>query len=203
MFTGIVEGTAKINELQSKPGLSTLTLEFPQDKTDRVQIGASVSINGVCLTITSINRNLISFDAMQETLNRTTLGSLRNGDQVNFERSLRVGDEIGGHQVSGHVDGTAQIVKVDTPENNFVLTVQMPENFAKYIFNKGYIALDGVSLTISELDTAHSTFKVFLIPETLRLTAFATKRKGDRINFEIDRQTQVIVDTVERVLSQR
>jgi riboflavin synthase len=133
---------------------------------------------------------------MQESLDRSTLGNLRVGAKVNFERSLKFGQEIGGHLLSGHIDFSAQITKVDTPPNNHQITFAAPADWMRYIFPKGYVALNGASLTVARCDKGAGTFEVCLIPETLRLTTFGSLRAGDRVNVEIDRQTQVIVDTV-------
>ena len=143
----------------------------------------------------------MSFDAMQETLVKTTIGSLKQGDQVNVERSAKMGDEIGGHVVSGHVSTMAEIVDVAESENNKVVTFHVEPQWMRYIFSKGFISLDGASLTVVDADKEVGTFKVWLIPETLRVTKFGSKKVGERVNVEIDPQTQVIVETVERVLT--
>ncbi len=134
---------------------------------------------------------------MQETLRLTTLGDLKPGDRVNFERAARIGDEIGGHLLSGHVHTTADIVAIDRPENNCTLEFEVPEAWARYIFSKGYIAINGCSLTIGEV--RGNRFNVYLIPETLRATIFGDVSVGDRVNIEIDSQTQTIVDTLARM----
>jgi riboflavin synthase len=146
---------------------------------------------------------IVEFDAMQETLCRTTLGVLQVGDGVNAERSARDGAEIGGHPISGHVDDLAEVVSVETPENNHVITFRVQPQWTKYIFPKGYLALNGTSLTVAAVDRDSSTFTVWFIPETLRLTTFGRKVVGDKVNFEIERNTQVIVDTVRGFLEER
>lgn len=130
----------------------------------------------------------------------TTLGSLTPGALVHVERSARQGDENGGHVLSGHVDGTAEIAGVERTAENLALVVRVPAELSRYVFGKGFIALQGASLTVNRWDEAALTFRVNLIPETIRLTTFGEKRAGDRINLEIDRQTQVIVDTIDRAL---
>lgn len=203
MFTGIVQGKAEVTAVERRPGLITLTLGLPQGLGQGLARGASVAVSGVCLTATDIDGDRVSFDVMQETLDRTTLGSLSAGDRVNVERSYRVGDEVGGHIVSGHVAGTADIVGDDRRENNRALTFRCDPSQMRYILPKGFVALDGCSLTLVDVDQAAATFSVWLIPETLRVTTFGDKGLGARVNLEIDRSTQAIVDTVERYLGQR
>ncbi len=200
MYTGIVAGAYPLVEVIEKPGLHTLVINLPPELLQDLVLGASVGMDGVCLTVTHIDGARVSFDAMQETLNRTTLGTLRAGDRVNIERSAKGQGEIGGHIVSGHVDATATLVAIERPTNNYVMTLQIPPEYTSYVFNKGFIALNGCSLTVSEFDSKRGQFKVWLIPETLQRTTFANKQIGDQINMEVDRQTQVIVDTVRRFL---
>ncbi|RBP30065.1 riboflavin synthase alpha chain [Marinobacter pelagius] len=197
MFTGIVQGIATIEEVTARPGLSTLAVRLPEDKVAGVTIGASVAINGTCLTVTRQEGATLYFDAMQETLRLTTLGNLEAGDAVNFERAARIGDEIGGHLLSGHVHTTARIVEIERPENNVTIWFEVPQEWTRYIFPKGYIAINGASLTIGEV--RDNRFNVHLIPETLRATTFGTAEIGDRVNIEIDSQTQTIVDTLARL----
>lgn len=200
MFTGIVQGVAHVKHIERKPGLVCVAVTFPQGATTSVEIGASVALDGVCLTVTRLEGETLSFDIMQESLGRTTLGNLSDGVRVNFERSLKFGQEIGGHLLSGHVDCTARIEKIETPPNNHHITLSVPSEKMRYIFPKGYVGLNGASLTVATCDKTSGNFSVCLIPETLRLTTFAEKRVGDLVNVEIDRQTQVIVDTVTEYL---
>jgi riboflavin synthase len=155
--------------------------------------------------------SVVAFDVMQETLDLTTLGSLKTGDQVNVERSLKVGDEVGGHVVSGHVHGTAKIVEITKTENNVTITLEPLAELSKYIFPKGFIALNGVSLTVvsspsfeegatGESQGGHgASVAVSLIPETLARTTFGAAQVGDLVNIEVDQQTRTIVDTIERI----
>lgn len=196
MFTGIVTGTFPIVELTRKTGLSTFAVELDAAHGADLAIGASVSLDGVCMTVTKVAGTRAYFDASVETLGKTTLGRVQVGTRLNVERSAKSGAEIGGHPVSGHVDGLAEIVALERPENNCVITFQLPKEYARYVFNKGFVSLNGCSLTVCDLDKKTARFRVFLIPETLRLTTFGASRVGDRVNFEIDRQTQVIVDTI-------
>ncbi|MGC8119351.1 riboflavin synthase subunit alpha [Marinobacter sp. VGCF2001] len=197
MFTGIVQGMAQVQDVISAPGLSTFVIEFPQEQVKGVTIGASVAINGTCLTVTRQEGSNLYFDAMQETLRLTTLGDLKPGDSINFERAARIGDEIGGHLLSGHVHTTATIVEIVRPENNVTLWFELPEAWMKYVFPKGYIAINGASLTIGEVEG--NRFNVHLIPETLRATTFGQVSREQKVNIEIDSQTQTIVDTLARL----
>lgn len=200
MFTGIVTGTFPIVSLTRKPGLATFAVELDPPHAADLKPGASVSLDGVCMTVTKVDGTRAWFDAAAETLARTTLGAAAEGRRLNVERSARAGVEIGGHPISGHVDATAEIVAIERPENNCVITFAVPRAYARYVFNKGFIALNGCSLTVCDLDKATGQFRVFLIPETLRLTTFGAAKPGDRVNFEIDRQTQIIVDTIQAAL---
>lgn len=203
MFTGIIQGRYPVVRIEEKPGIKTFDIEFPEANLQGLLIGASVAINGTCMTVTKIDGRLVSFDAMLETLQKTNLGNVQQGEEVNVERSARMGDEIGGHVMSGHVIATAEIVKIETPENNHVVTFRVAPDLMKYIFDKGFIGLDGASLTIVNPNKESSSFDVWLIPETLRLTAYANRRVGDRVNVELDSRTQVMVETIEQYLSQR
>lgn len=202
MFTGIVSGAYPITRTVIQDGLLTFAIDLPPELMDGVEVGASVAIDGVCLTVTRFTEKKLEFDVMQQTLNITSLANLKVGDMVNVERSHRAGQEVGGHIVSGHVDGTARIVRVEQPSNNYVITIEIPEAWMKYVFPKGFLALNGVSLTVAEADKKNHTITVYLIPETLRRTTFGQKKPGDLINFEVDRQTQAIVDTIVDFLGQ-
>lgn len=203
MYTGIVQGSIAVRRIVDRPGLRTLTVGLPTELAVGLEIGASVGLDGVCLTVTEIVGYEVSFDAIAETQERTTLGEVREGDLVNVERSALAGVEIGGHEVSGHVDGMVTIAALEASENNRILTFAAPPAAMKYIFPKGFIALNGCSLTVVDVDRQGATFTVHLIPETIRATTFGTKQVGDRVNFEIERKTQVIVDTVRDFLRDR
>lgn len=202
MFTGIVQGTGTVVSIDEKPNFRTHVVRMPEDMLDNLQLGASVSHNGCCLTVTEVQGDLVSFDLMKETLRLTNLGDLQVGDLVNLERAARFNDEIGGHLMSGHIICTADVAKILTSENNRQIWFRMPhEDLMKYVLHKGYIGIDGISLTIGEV--TRTRFCVHLIPETLQRTTLGARRLGDKINIEIDPQTQAIVDTVERVLASR
>ena len=201
MFTGIVQGTAEVVEILSKEAFRTHIIRLPEEYLEDLKPGASVAHNGCCLTVTGIQQDRARFDLMQETLRLTNLGGLRLGDRVNFERAASFGDEIGGHQMSGHILCTAEVIEVIRSENNRRLRFRLPETYQRYLFTKGYIGIDGISLTIGQVEGAE--FDVNLIPETLARTNIGERVPGDRVNIEIDPQTQAIVDTVERILQQK
>ncbi len=201
MFTGIVQGTAEVVEILSKENFRTHVLRMPAAQLEGLAPGASVAHNGCCLTVTRVEGDRVSFDLMQETLRITNLGRLSVGERVNVERAARFGDEIGGHQMSGHIIATAEVTRVIESENNRQVWFRLPDHLGRYLFEKGYIGIDGISLTIGKVKGAE--FDVNLIPETLARTNIGTRRPGDRVNVEIDPQTQAIVDTVERVLANK
>lgn len=202
MFSGIVQGVAPIVKLEKKTALVTLTIQLPMPLTSGLQRGASVALDGCCLTARSLEGNRVSFDAMTETLRLTTLGKRDQGDLVNVERAIKFGDEIGGHLVSGHVDGQAKITAIENSENNVCMTFKVPSRFIEYFFNKGYVSLDGCSLTVCNVNKQQASFQVYLIPETLEVTKFGQKTINDFVNFEIDSQTKSIVETVKAYLAQ-
>ena len=206
MFTGIVQGVAQVAQVTDRSGLRTLRLGFPQGFDGGLQIGASVSVDGVCLTATALHDRGADFDVMQQTLSLTTLGALKQGSTINVERAAKQDAEVGGHVLSGHVDFQATVVQIREPENNRVLRIAVPAPWMRYVFAKGYIAVNGASLTVAQAQREAGDagwFEVWLIPETLRMTTFAQVREGDALNIEIERQTQVIVDTVRAVVDER
>ena len=194
MFTGIVQGTGCIQSVQ-RDAVVTIEVEIPS--TEGLAVGGSVSIDGVCLTATSVN-DTVTFDIIEDTLERTTLGSLSPGVNVNVERALKFGDELGGHLLSGHIMGVAEIVAVENQD----YTIQCPPELSEYIQEKGYIAVDGISLTIGKT-SGKGGFDVHIIPETLRLTTLGGKGVGDQVNIEIDAMTQAVVETTKRLMESR
>ncbi|WP_312740405.1 riboflavin synthase subunit alpha [Cedecea neteri] len=202
MFTGIVQGTATLVSIDEKPNFRTHVIDMPTEMLPDLETGASVAHNGCCLTVTEIDGNHVSFDLMKETLRITNLGELSVGDSVNVERAAKFNDEIGGHLMSGHIMTTAEISKILTSENNRQIWFKIQDKtLMKYILYKGYVGIDGISLTVGEVTATR--FCVHLIPETLERTTLGAKKLGQRVNIEIDPQTQAIVDTVERVLASR
>ncbi|WP_349950137.1 riboflavin synthase subunit alpha [Klebsiella michiganensis] len=200
MFTGIVQGTAKVVAIDEKPNFRTHVVELPEHMLAGLETGASVAHNGCCLTVTYIDGARVSFGLMKETLRITNLGEVGEGDSVNVERAAKFSDEIGGHLMSGHIMTTAEVVKILTSENNRQIWFKVQDpTLMKYILYKGYIGVDGISLTVGEVTPTR--FCVHLIPETLQRTTLGVKKLGDRVNIEIDPQTQAVIDTVERVLA--
>jgi riboflavin synthase len=202
MYSGITRGTFEVTRVERKPGLLTYEVELSEKLAEGLEPGSSVSIDGVCQTVVSLSGSRVRFDAIQETLDLTTLGSLEVGACVAVERSTRVGDEIGGHDVAGHVIGTGEVAKVHHEGDVCDLLIRVPKQWMNYIFKKGFIAVDGSSMTVGEIEP-EGGFELHLIPETLRLTNLGKKAPGDRVNIELDARTVAIVDTVERVLEQR
>jgi riboflavin synthase len=203
MFTGIVQAVAHIASIRDRAAIRTFEIDFPAGFIDGLEVGGSVSIDGVCLTATDIlSPNRVSFDVILQSLAVTTLSGLEGGAIVNAERAARDGAEIGGHPLSGHIDFSTEIEVVSEVGGNKALRVRIPEAFRRYIFPKGYIAVNGASLTVSECNKLDGWFEVWLIPETRRATNLDAKSVGDRLNVEIERGTQVIVDTVRDTLTE-
>lgn len=202
MFTGIVQGLCEVTSVERDTSLVRLGIALGEVGRG-VQIGASVAINGTCLTVTATSDEETCFDVIQETLDLTNLGTLEPGVQVNVERSFRVGDEVGGHILSGHVSGVARVSRIDQADNLRNLYFTVPRALVRYLTLKGFVALDGASLTISHCDAANAEIGVSLIPETIARTTLGRLEAGDAVNLEVDAQTQAIVETVERVLAER
>lgn len=200
MFTGIVQGMGRVVSIeQPAADFRTHTVELPEDMAGGLQTGASVAHNGCCLTVTETDGRTARFDLMAETLDKTNLGRLKAGDLVNLERAARFGDEIGGHLMSGHITATTEILLIERTEHNTTMHFALPAALKPYILPKGFVGLDGCSLTIGSV--GEDSFCVHLIPETLRRTLFGTRQAGDTVNLEIDPQTQAVVDTVGRILA--
>ena len=199
MFTGIVQGVGEVITKTSHNTVTSMTIKLPNVKG--LAIGASVSINGVCLTVVSLDSNIVQFDIIDETLKRTNLGDISVGDFVNIERSLKFGDEVGGHVLSGHIFDTGIINSKAKKGDQMSLSILAPPSIQKYLTEKGYIAIDGISLTVGEIKDG--CFDLHIIPETMRLTILDSKEVGDIVNIEIDSNTQLIVETIERLLEER
>lgn len=202
MFTGIVQGMAPVVAIDEKNNFRTHVVQFPAEMLPGLAPGASVANNGVCLTVSHIAGDKVSFSMMQETLCVTNLRELTVGNWINLERAAKFNSEIGGHLMSGHVITTAEIVRILNTENYRQLWFQpVIPGLMKYVLKKGFIGVDGVSLTVGEV--AKNRFSVHLIPETMQRTTLGKTQLANRVNIEIDAQTQAIVDTVERVLAQQ
>ena len=203
MFTGIVQTKAPIVWISHSPTLTRYGVDLTGPMLEGLVRGASVSIQGICQTVVSIENTHVIFEAIEETLACTTVPLWKEGDYLNIERSLRMGDEIGGHLLSGHIMGTGCIQNIEHPsKEQAIITVKCDPKWMKYLLPKGYIALNGVSLTLGKMDPS-GWFTVNLIPETRYITTFGECQLGDKVNIEIDSQTQAIVDTIERVLEER
>lgn len=211
MFTGIVEELGRVVRLETVEDCARLTIEAPTVTQD-ASLGDSISVNGCCLTVAAMHGSTFTADLMAETLTRTTLGSQVPGDPVNLERALRATDRLGGHIVQGHVDATAEVLDRHHGEHWDLLRVGLPREIARYVAVKGSVALDGVSLTVVDVEDAQhdapdvspapgagASLSVGLIPETLRRTTLGTRRPGERVNLEVD----VMAKYAERLLGAR
>lgn len=201
MYTGIVQGLEKILEVRQGNGFSTLVISNDHNFFHDVFIGASVAINGTCLTATYIDlaNNQVHFDVSELTNQLTTLKYLKAGDEVNIERSAKVGAENGGHNLYGHIEGTAKVKNLTKNGDTLRLDIEIPHDNIKYFFLKGFIGLNGCSLTINRVDRATHEISIDLIPETLRLTTWKDIQRGDEVNYEIDQTTRTLVDTLENI----
>ncbi|MCZ6584071.1 MAG: riboflavin synthase [Thaumarchaeota archaeon] len=186
MFTGIIEGICKVTKIsQNTKNRSALQMTVDLGKhTKGLKIGQSVAINGVCLSVTKISKNKCNFEMIDETIKKTDLGNLRLGEKVNIERSLKVGDSMEGHFVLGHVDGVGTISKIEKKPKEVKVWFKIPKNLQKFVVKKGSIALDGISLTV--VDVNKNIASVCLIPQTMKVTNFQSKKVGDKINIETD-----------------
>jgi len=184
MFTGIVTDIGEVVAIEQRAeGLRRLTIACAYDTTS-IAIGASICCSGVCMTAVATAKNTFSVDAAAETLKVTTVGEWKPGTRVNLERSLKIGDELGGHLVSGHVDGLAELVARQDLTDMARLTLRVPKPLARFVAQKGSVALDGVSLTVN--DVADDQFSVLIIPHTLSVTTLGAVKSGDALNLEVD-----------------
>lgn len=193
MFTGIVEELGRFKKIQKGADSARLTIEgavVPED----VKLGDSIAVNGICLTVTEFNDRFFAVDVMAETLRKTNLEELKPGDRVNLERALRVGDRLGGHIVSGHIDGVGQITGQRREDIALLTEITAPAEVMRYVIKKGSVAIDGISLTV--VDRTENNFQVSLIPHTAKMTTLGYKKVGDRVNLESD----IIGKYVERLM---
>jgi riboflavin synthase len=191
MFTGIIKGLGTIVAVTDRDQFRVVSVDtsglVPEPK-----LGASVAIDGVCLTIVKIDGQILTFDVMQETLRLATTGNLKVGDKVCIETPMKMGDEFGGHMVQGHVDGVATIVQKDQSDENTRIRFELTSSLGKYLIQKGSVTVDGISLTVC--DPTPTTFDVWLLPLTLKLTTLGHKQVGDRVNIELDHMMKAIID---------
>jgi riboflavin synthase len=188
MFTGLVQEVGEIRRLEPRNGAvgadARLVVGFRAIERGRLELGASICVDGVCLTVAQLDADSFTVDVSGETLRVTTLGDKRAGGRVNLEPALRAGDSLGGHWVSGHVDGVAEVIATERDARSLRVSIEAPQPLARYIARKGSVTLDGVSLTVN--DVAHASFSINLIPHTLEMTTLGALAKGSRLNLEID-----------------
>ncbi|MFH1479551.1 MAG: riboflavin synthase [Candidatus Omnitrophota bacterium] len=183
MFTGIIEEIGRVELIKKNVSGSSISIETKAIYSD-VKIGDSIAINGICLTVTNIDKKVLSFDVMKESFDRTALDSLKTGSLVNLERSLKLDSRLGGHFVSGHVDYKGKIISIIKDKSGVTFSISLPLEFSKFVAPKGSITLDGISLTVGEVE--RERFNVYLIPHTLKATTLGMKKNGDFLNVEVD-----------------
>ena len=201
MFTGIVSGKGHVQKIVRYEDYISLIIKATKDFSKNLIKGASVAVNGVCLTVKKGNTDILEFDVIEETLQKTNLKDISKSSKVNLERSMTTKTEIGGHLVSGHIHGTGEVLKVINRQATKDLQIKIPTSLREYFFYKGYVALDGCSLTIGKV--LKTSFYIHLIPETVSVTTFKDIKKGDLINIEVEQSTINTVETVKKIMSQR
>ncbi|ADD79915.1 riboflavin synthase [Candidatus Riesia pediculicola] len=203
MFTGIVQGVGKVVRVLKKDHFQQYTVKFPKNLLiPKIQVGMSISNNGCCLSVTKTENNEISFDLIRKTLEMTNFGNVQVGDLINLERSIRFGDEIGGHLMSGHIFTIAKIIKISKSKNNLIISLSPKKiESMNYILETGFIGIDGISLTVGKV--LKKSFHINLIPETIRSTNISKRKIDDFVNVEIDPYTQSIVETTKRIMQKK
>jgi len=201
MFTGIVSGQGYIHKIKNNVDYASITIKAPAGFSKNLKRGASVAVNGVCLTAKKGATDLLEFDVITETLEKTNFKLLSKGNKVNLERSMKADTEIGGHLVSGHIHGVGIIKSINDRGQTKDLRIQPPASLMEYLFYKGYVGLNGCSLTIGKV--FKSSFNIHLIPETIKVTNFQKMKKGDLINIEIDQTTINTVETIKKIMLER
>ena len=199
MFSGIVQGKGKILKIVSKKNHISLEISAPKNFNKRLKKGASISVNGICLTSLDDGEKSLKFDVINETLSKTNISKASKGSILNLERSITASTEIGGHLMSGHIHFAGKVEKVLTKNTNKDVQIKFPKKYKEYIFEKGYIGVNGCSLTLGKIN--NNSFFVHLIPETLSVTNLNTLKKGSQVNIEIDQNTIAIVETVKNSLA--
>ena len=201
MFSGIVVGTGKVNKVIKFEDYNVLEISYPKEFSKNLKKGASVSVNGVCLTSKNKGSKILKFDVIEETLKRTNLRDVCKNDFVNLERSISPSTEIGGHLMSGHVHYAAKILEIVNKKGIKDIKISLNEKYSDYVLEKGYIGINGCSITIGKVNK--NSFLVHLIPETLEVTNLNFIQKNDLVNIEIDQNTIAIVDTVKKTLARK
>ena len=198
MFSGIVQEIGKVKEFVKEKDIYNLSIDCSSDLLSNLKKGASISVNGVCLTVKDSNPEMLRFDLVEETIKRTNFQIIKAGDNVNLERSLKIGDEIGGHLVSGHIHGTSKVISMDIRDESWDVEFSVEPFMNDYILHKGYVAINGCSLTVGEVSS--ESFMIHLIPETLSITNLFQLQQNSIVNVELDQNTVVIADTVKKYL---
>ncbi|MDB0058797.1 riboflavin synthase subunit alpha [Gammaproteobacteria bacterium] len=201
MFTGIVSGQGYIHKIKNNVNYASITIKAPVGFSKNLKRGASVAVNGVCLTVKKGATDLLEFDVITETLEKTNFKLLSKGNKVNLERSMKANTEIGGHLVSGHIHGVGIIKSINDRGQTKDLRIKPSASLMEYLFYKGYVGLNGCSLTIGKV--FKSSFNIHLIPETIKVTNFQKMKKGDLINIEIDQTTINTVETIKKIMLER
>ena len=196
MFTGLIQAVGKVSSIEHQESSARLEISS-YEITSQIAQGDSVSVNGVCLTVVSYDKNKFAVDVMVQTLNLTSIGSLEVGSAVNLELATRTSDRLGGHIVQGHVDGVAKLVKISADSQWTRMDISIPKDLMKYVVAQGSICVEGVSLTVGELNDPADQISVWLIPETLAKTNLSQKKIGDLLNIEVD----VLAKYVERLIA--
>ena len=200
MFTGIITEVGTIKKMARSTGKLSFEIQASEVFCKEAKLGQSVAVDGVCLSITEFTKTSLCFDAIEETCLKTTIGDLRLGQSIHLENSMKFGDQIGGHMVSGHVHGKFEVVRFEDFGDFAVLTGKVSREWSKFLMPKGFISISGASLTLVDVNVKQGIFTVHLIPDTLKRTHFANLQSGDHLNFEVEQSTLTMVTTLERTL---
>ena len=201
MFSGIVQEAGKVKDFLKREDIYNISIDCSSKITSNLKKGASVSVNGVCLTVKDENPEILRFDLVEETIKRTNFQNIKIGDNVNLERSLKMGDEIGGHLVSGHIHGVSKVVSIEIRDQSWDVEISIEPFMQEYILHKGYVAINGCSLTVGEV--SKESFLIHLIPETLSVTNLFQLEQDSTVNIELDQNTIIIADTIKKYLDGR
>ena len=198
MFSGIVQEAGKVIRFEKGKDIYNLSIECSSEFISDLKKGASISVDGVCLTVKDENPEILRFDLVEETIKRTNFQNIKTGDNVNIERSLKMGDEIGGHPVSGHIHGISKVISIDKRDQSWDVKFSVEPFMHDYMLHKGYVAINGCSLTVGEV--SNESFMIHLIPETLSITNLFQLEQDSIVNVELDQNTIIIADTVKKYL---
>ena len=198
MFSGIVQEAGKVIRFEKGKDIYNLSIECSSEFISDLKKGASISVDGVCLTVKDENPEILRFDLVEETIKRTNFQNIKTGDNVNLERSLKMGDEIGGHPVSGHIHGISKVISIDKRDQSWDVKFSVKSFMHDYMLHKGYVAINGCSLTVGEVSNEY--FMIHLIPETLSITNLFQLQQDSVVNIELDQNTIIIADTVKKYL---